>query len=304
MAGALSHFSSKPSLLSLSRSNPNRPSSSYKPMIVTMAHNQSYWASIDADIEVHLKNAIPIRPPLSVFEPMHYLAFAAPRTTAPALCIAACELVGGHRDQAMAAASALHLMHAAAYTHEHLPLTDRPRPKPTVHHAYSPNIELLTGDGIFPFGYELLARHNDVAKNSSDRILRVIIEITRAMGSQGVVDGQYREVQCNQSDGEEPCHVGWIDYVCKKKEGELHACGAACGAILGGGSEEEIERLRKYGLYVGMIQGMVHGVGKNEKESKEVVEGLRELAMKELENFSDRKVESISSLVEANLCNV
>ncbi|KAK6124807.1 hypothetical protein DH2020_041450 [Rehmannia glutinosa] len=235
------------------------------------AQNQSYWVSIEADVETYLKKAIPIRSPESVFEPMHHLTFAAPRTTAPALCVAACELVGGDRSRAMAAASAVHLMHAAAYIHEHLPLTDRPRPKPTVHHKYNPNIELLTGDGIIPFGLELLARSMDLAQNNQDKILRVIIEITRATGSQGV----------------------------QEKEGELHACGAACGAILGGGDEEEIEKLRNFGLYAGMLRGLL---GKNNSGIMEdKIEKLKALALKELESFQGKRTELIASLVEPSL---
>lgn len=147
-----------------------------------------------------------------------------------------------------------------------------------------------------PFGFELLAKSVNA---NADRILRVVMEITRTVGSQGMVDGQYSEVDFLQSDCQE-----LIEYICEKKEGGLHACGAACGAILGGGSEEEIEKLRKYGLYVGMIQGMLYGAGKNEGGKDEIVEKLRVLALKELEYFSSRKVELISSLVEANLCNV
>nr|AKJ26303.1 chloroplast heterodimeric geranylgeranyl pyrophosphate synthase small subunit [Paeonia lactiflora] len=295
MAGALLHINgTKPSLLTLSRSKPHRPLFSYKPMRVSMSHNSSYWATIDSDIEAHLKQAIPVRPPLVVFEPMHHLTFAAPKNTAPALCIATCELVGGHRDQAIAAASALHLIHAAAFTHEHLPLTDRPTPISSrpglIHHAFNPNIELLTGDGIHPFGYELLARSDDPSGDNSDRVLRVIIEITRATGSQGYIDGQYRETLGDVAVN-----------VCEKKEGSLYGCAAACGAILGGGSEEEIEKLRKYGFYVGMIQGMLYGVGRNTKGSMDVVIGLRDLALKELKYFDQAKVEKISGLVEANL---
>ncbi|KAL6975274.1 Transferase of alkyl or aryl groups [Sarracenia purpurea var. burkii] len=307
MVRALSPVPSSPFL---SKSNLCRPSpSSCIPMMVARPNSQSYWTSIEADVEAHLQKAIPIRPPTTVFEPMHYLVFAAPKTKAPALCVAACELVGGHQDQAMAAASALHLMHSAAYTHEHLPLTDKPIPKPTIHHAYGPNIELLTGDGIVPFGFELLARSIKPAQNNSGRILRVIVEITRAVGSQGIVDGQYRQLRRIQSNfnssSDKQYDEEWVEHVLKKKEGEIHACGAACGAILGGGSEEEIERLRKCGLYVGMIQGVMNVVGENEKKGfREVVERLGEMAMKELEIFNGRKVEPISSLIEASLGNV
>lgn len=266
--------------------------------ITMMASYESYWASITADIEAHLKQSIPIRPPLVVFEPMHHLAFpaaAAAKNTAPALCLAACELVGGDRVQAISAASAIHLMHAAAFTHQHLQ-TEKPNSKPMTHHLFGPNIKLLTGDGLIPFGYELLARSDKPGEDNSGQILRVIIEIARATGSQGTIDGQYRENQLTRSNSDESCQADRIDHVLKKKEGELHACGAACGAILGGGSEDEIEKLRRFGLYVGMIKG----VGGEEKNWVQRVEELRELALKELKDFDEVKVRVISSIVEGN----
>ncbi|CAI9784205.1 unnamed protein product [Fraxinus pennsylvanica] len=290
MATGISQFKAKTSLLTHTRRQ--RPEV-HRAVVVSMDRNQTYWATIEADIEAYLKKAIPIRPPVTVFEPMHYLTFAAPRTTAPALCIAACELMGRDRAEAMAAASAIHLMHAAYYAHEHLPITDRPNNKPKIQHKFEPSIELLTGDGMVPFGLELLSRSMDLAENHNpDKILRVIIEITRLTGSQGMVDGLYRELELNGSN---------IEYVCKKKEGELHACGAACGAILGGGAEDEIEKLRKYGLYVGMIQGMQNGVGKDNKGIEEKIEKLKIFALKELESLKGKKIEPISSIVEPSL---
>ncbi|KAL3632793.1 hypothetical protein CASFOL_025777 [Castilleja foliolosa] len=271
----LSHSNHNPKTIhSFSKPNTN----SLTRRVISMAQNQSYWASIDADVQSYLENAIPIRPPESVFEPMHHLTFSAPRTTASSLCVAACELVSGDRSLSMAAASAVHLMHAAAYIHEHLPLTDRPKPKPkpTIQHKYNPNIELLTGDGIIPFGLELLARSMDLAQSNQDRVLRVIIEMSRASGSQGVVDGQYKKLGMDHD----------VEYVCRKKEGELHACGAACGAILGGGTEEEIERLRNFGVYVGTVRGLMEArKSRPEMLLDEKIEKLKGLAVKELECF-------------------
>lgn len=270
------------------------------PTVVAVTGNQSYWASIEADIGTYLKKSIPVRPPETVFEPMHHLTFAAPTTAASALCVAACELIGGDRSQALAAASAIHLMHAAAHAHEHLPLTDGPRPesKPAIQHKFNPNIELLTGDGIVPFGFELLARSIDPARNDNpDRILRVIIEITQASGSQGLIDGLYKEDDIVDQNS----RFEFIEYVCKKKYGEIHACGAACGAILAGGADEEIQKLRNFGLYAGTVRGMV-GM-KNIPEIEKVMRKLKDLALKELEGFNGKKAELISSLVaEPNLC--
>ncbi|OIT29044.1 heterodimeric geranylgeranyl pyrophosphate synthase small subunit, chloroplastic [Nicotiana attenuata] len=268
-------------------------SSCYKPMVVKMGRDQSYWASIESEIEAHLKKVISIRPPESVFEPMHYLTFTTPKSTAPALCVAACELVGGERAQAMAAASAIHLMHVATYTHQHMHGFG-PKPGPAIDHKFGPNIELLTGDGIMSFAIVLLAKAMSPARENSDKILRVITEVTRAVGSQGLLEGQFRAIEWSQSgNGDEEM----LEYVCKKKEGEIHACGAACGAILGDGSDEEVESLRNYGLYVGTIQGMINGVGRNNKNKR--MEELRILAMKELQiRFKGKKVSPIASLIE------
>ncbi|XP_028756709.1 heterodimeric geranylgeranyl pyrophosphate synthase small subunit, chloroplastic-like [Neltuma alba] len=259
---------------------------------ITRAHSSS-WASLQADIEAHLKQAIPMKEPLVVFEPMHHLAFTAPRTTVPALCVAACELVGGHQDRALPAASALLLMQAVAYTHEHLPLTDRPRPKARGHHEYDPNIELLTGDGMIPLAFELLARSDVPTRVDSDRILRVMVEISRAVGSEGLVEGQYRKFVRTQLDGEAN-----IKAEVEKGEGGMHACGAACGAVLGDGSEEEIEKLRNYGLYVGMMQGMMRGAENAEKGLKKELEEIRKVALGELEFFEGRNIEVISRFID------
>ncbi|EYU27343.1 hypothetical protein MIMGU_mgv1a027131mg, partial [Erythranthe guttata] len=264
-------------------------------------NKSAYWASIEADIDTYLKKAIPVNSPASVVGPMHHLIFAAPRTGAAALCVAACELVGGDRRQAMAAAAAVHLMHAAAYTHEHLPLmkTGRPGPEPEIEHKYSPGIELLIGDGLIPLGLGLLAgSFLDRTRNDPDRIVRVMVEITRAVGSQGAVAGLYRKL--GATDGNYYDYEV-MEYVCRKRDGELHGCGAACGAVLGGGAEEEVEKLRKFGVYAGMVRGLTaaaaaaaeknHGV---DLEGK--IEEIKELAMMELKGLRGREIELISSL--------
>lgn len=133
----------------------------------------------------------------------------------------------------------------------------------------------------------------DPTRGNPDRILRVIVEISRASGSQGVVDGQYHELGIDEISTDNEI----VEYVCRKKEGELHACGAACGAILGGGAEEEIEKLRSFGVYAGMVRGMAARNGTEEKMRE-----LKGLALKQLESFRGKKTaELISSLVEPSV---
>lgn len=89
-----------------------------------------------------------------------------------------------------------------------------------------------------------------------------------------------------------PC--AWVSEVCRKKEGGVHGCEGAWGSILGGGNEEEIGKWRRYGVYVGMIEGIMKKVEatkikeETERYLKEI-DVLRELALKEFTHFNQCK---------------
>ncbi|CAK9309609.1 unnamed protein product [Citrullus colocynthis] len=275
--------------------NPVRPAVYFRaPARLTVVMSQispSYWAAINEDIEDHLRRAIPAKDPPAVYEPLGHFVFSAPRNSAPALCIAACELVGGGRDQAIVAATALQLIHAATYTRQYPPLTARAISRAAVvDRVYGPNIQLLTGDGIAPMVFEILAGSCDWSESGSERIRRVMVEMARAMGTEGWIGGQFRGLE----------ETATAEEVSEKTEGRLHACGGACGAILGGGNEEEIEKMRKYGKLVGMVKGMSKNVfgGKENERKKEKIEELKNLAFKELKDFKGENVHEIYGFLD------
>ncbi|KAL0560797.1 hypothetical protein IC582_001210 [Cucumis melo] len=250
----------------------------------------SYWAAINEDIEDHLRRVIPVKDPLAVYEPLGHFILSAPRNSASALCIAACELVGGHRDQAMAAATAIQLIHAATCTHEYPPLTASGTRAAVVERVYKPSIQLMTGDGIAPMGFEILAESCDWSERGSERVRRVMVEVSRAMGTEGWIGGQFRGLD----------EEATVEEVIEKREGGLHACGGACGAIMGGGNEEEIEKMRKYGKLVGMAKGLTKNVfgGKENEKKREKIEELKVLAFKELEGFNGEMVHEIYGFLD------
>ncbi|GJT12620.1 heterodimeric geranylgeranyl pyrophosphate synthase small subunit, chloroplastic-like protein [Tanacetum coccineum] len=133
---ASAHISISRINLSLRSISPRLSSKRRYTTVARVTQNQSYWESIQSDIDSHLKKAIPIP---------------------------------------------IHLMHADMYVHENMLLSDRVEPQPAIPHKSGPKIELMTGDGIMPFGFELLAGSMDPASNNADKILRVIIEISRAI---------------------------------------------------------------------------------------------------------------------------
>lgn len=253
-----------------------------------MSQTQTNWATVNTEVEVHLEKALSGRQPASIYQPMSSLVFKTPRSMAPVLCIAACEAVGGEKEQAIPAASVLHLMHCATYTHEYLQLSDQPRNMPMADHTFGTDIELATADHMVHFGYEILS-----GMDNSDLVLQVIGEVGRAMGSQGMVNGQYLKMMRLEQDGMVD------DEAFEKKGGVLYSCGAVCGGILGGGSEEDIQKLRRFGLCVGMIHNIIaHDVLGKENRLKKLAENLRVLALKELEGMKEKDVESLCSIID------
>lgn len=137
--------------------------------------------------------------------------------------------------------------------------------------------------------------------------VRVVLELARAMGPQGgVVEG----LMMMMSEGE--TYWAW-----ERKGGRMAACGAACGAIVGGGSEEEVERLRRFGVYVGMVNEMMMmmnngtgtgtgtGAGGDQEPNSyvEVIEMLRSLARLELRGFDKERVDDVVGFFQLGKCS-
>ena len=81
---------------------------------------------------------LPVRPShcCSPAAPCRYSLLAGGKRIRPALCLAACELVGGTAEQAMPAACALEMIHTMSLIHDDLPSMDNDdfrRGKPTCH---------------------------------------------------------------------------------------------------------------------------------------------------------------------------
>lgn len=172
----------------------------------------------------------------------------------PVMCVAACELFGGDRTAAFPTACALEMVHAASLIHDDLPcMDDDPsrRGQPANHIVYGEDMAILAGDALFPLGFRHIVSQTPPKLVPAERILRVIVEIARAVGSTGMAAGQFVDLEGGPNA---------IDFVQEKKFGELAQCSAVCGGILGGADDDEIQRLRSYGNAVGVLYQVVDDI--------------------------------------------
>ncbi|CAL1398118.1 unnamed protein product [Linum trigynum] len=224
---------------------------------------QAYWTSLRKEINQKLDQAIPIRYPEKIYEAMRYSTLAeGAKRAPPVMCVAACELFGLNRLAAFPTACALEMVHAASLIHDDLPcMDDAPsrRGQPSNHTVHGVDMAILAGDALFPLGFHHIV--NNTPKNlvPEARILRVVVEIARTVGSTGMAAGQFLDLNSSSA----------IEFIQEKKFGELAQCSAVCGGLLAGAEDEEVERLRRYGRAVGVLYQVVDDILKAKSESRD-----------------------------------
>lgn len=275
---------------------------------------RAYWASYISLIQSDLDAAIPAAYPPRIYESMRYSVLSAgAKRASPIMCIAACELLGGHRSLALPTASALEMVHTASLIHDDLPCMDAAplrRGRPSNHARFGVDLAVLTGDALFPLAFTHVVTHTPASLVPPQATLRVIEEIARAVGPTGMAAGQMLDLS---PGGEED-----VMAVLEKKFGEMAECSAVCGGLLGGAGEEEVGRLRRYGRAVGVLYEVVddvlmEGEGGNGRSGKmrsnasvvramgmerslEIAEELREKAKQELKGFGEEYGERLLPL--------
>lgn len=173
------------------------------------------------------------------------------------------------------------------------------RGQPSNHTVYGVDIAILAGDALFPLGFQHIVSHTPPHLVPEPRVLRVIAEIARAVGSTGMAAGQFLDLE-----GE----PNLVEFVQEKKFGEMSECSAVCGGFLAGADDDEIQSLRRYGRAVGVLYQVVDDIleakaqtprdeEKKKKKGKsyvafygvekavEVAEELRAKAKEELDRF-------------------
>nr|AAG10424.1 GGDP synthase [Tagetes erecta] len=211
--------------------------------------------------------AVPLKDPIKIHESMRYSLLAGGKRVRPVLCIAACELVGGDGLTAMPAACAVEMIHTMSLMHDDLPCMDNDdfrRGKPTNHMVYGEEIAVLGGDAMLSFAFEHMATATKGV--SSDRILRAIGELAKCIGSEGLVAGQVVDICSEGAD----VGLEHLEFIHLHKTAALLEGSVVLGAILGGGSDGEIEKLRKFARSIGLLFQVVDDILDVTKSSEEL----------------------------------
>ena len=212
-----------------------------------------YLTARRSDIDAALLAALPVGPncPAGVADAMRYSVTAGGKRLRPILCLASAEAVGGDSRAAMPAACALEFIHTYSLIHDDLPAMDNDtlrRGQPTLHVVAGEGMAILAGDGLLTEAFALMAREpKSVDPDVLARKVRIIGIIATGAGAAGMVGGQAIDLACVTPDRNgalpAPLDADGLRAMHARKTGALIRASAMSGAVMGGGSNAQIDAI-------------------------------------------------------------
>lgn len=180
--------------------------------------------------------------PQRLYEPIIYSMSGGGKRLRPVLLLLCCEVFGGDVQEALPAAEAVEMFHNFTLLHDDI--MDNAavrRGKPSVQARWGENVAILSGDTMMIYAYRLLG---GVPQDK----LAAVMEVFTPMALQ-VCEGQQYDM-----DFEEQQKVSVAEYMqmIELKTAALLAGSAKIGAILGGASVEECQKIYHFAQELGV----------------------------------------------------
>ncbi len=244
----------------------------------------AYCARLKADVERALDAALPAPPtcPALVAEAMRYSITVGGKRMRPILTLASAEAVAEAngavapehlaeaRRLAMPAACAVEMIHTYSLVHDDLPAMDNDsmrRGQPTLHVVYGDALAILAGDGLLAEAFAILASHpiGDDSPELCVRRLRVVQQMGRAVGAAGMVGGQAVDLECaglvkRPDGGRLTLDEHGLRDMHARKTGVLLRASAVSGAIMAGGTSEQVAALDAFASELGVVFQIVDDI--------------------------------------------
>ena len=211
---------------------------------------RNYLKEHQIQVEAKLQSLVPAQPgPLAqVMESMRYSLFAGGKRLRPILLMAAADAVGADGNRFLQSACALEMIHTYSLIHDDLPAMDDDdyrRGRLTNHKVFGEGMAILAGDGLLTLAFETLISQQGV---TPDVLVRVTREVAQAAGPSGMVGGQAIDLG---SEGQQPS-PDVMKLMHRLKTGALFRASLRAGAMLGGGSDEDVRGLTDYAEQFGL----------------------------------------------------
>lgn len=251
----------------------------------------------------------------TIMEAMNYSLKAGGKRLRPILTLESCKAVGGNEEDAIPFAMAIEMIHTYSLIHDDLPALDNDdlrRGQPTNHKVFGDAMATLAGDALLNYAFEVMLS-SSIDKDDANKYLKAINEIAKHAGIYGMIGGQVVDVESQNKTIEKEK----LDFIHMNKTAAMIVGCMRAGAIIGNASDDELERITKYGKNIGLsfqiVDDILDIVGDETKLGKPIgsdianhkstypsllgLEKSRQIA-KELINEGKNSLEGLSSEVD------
>ena len=216
-----------------------------------------------------------------LYDPLGAFAENAGKRHRPLICMLAAQAVGGTFESAISAAAAIEHFQSAALIHDDIADHGKlRRGKPCMYLTDGEGIAINCGDLALSLVTGTVLDDASLTSDVKIRLLHELVDMTtRTIEGQALDLGWVRDERFDLTVN---------DYLTMATLKTAHYSGAtplACGAIIGGGTEEQIAALREFGLHTGLAfqiqDDLLNLIGREAAKEKDfrtdITEGKRTL---------------------------
>jgi geranylgeranyl diphosphate synthase type II len=203
---------------------------------------------IEACLEGYLGGE-PAHPPV-IHQAMYYAVMNGGKRLRPIMVLGAAQIAGAKPECVMPTACAIEMIHSYSLVHDDLPAMDNDdfrRGKPTCHRVFGEANAILTGDALLTAAFEVMASNAEIEGIGLQDVVRVIKEVSHAVGSQGMIGGQVLDL-----GGDDKLTPTDLTLLHNLKTGELFKASLRAGAILSKLEDKGLEALTGYAINFGL----------------------------------------------------
>ncbi len=178
----------------------------------------------------------------TLYQPISYALASGGKRLRPSLLLMAADAFGEKASDAFAPAAGIEVFHNFTLLHDDvMDNSDTRRGRQSVFAKWGLNTAILSGDTMLTLATQLIS-------NVEDRLLRAVLDAFNAMAIR-VYEGQRLDMDFETSDT-----VTLDDYIrmIMDKTGSLIGASAKIGALIGGASEKDAEKMYEYGMMLGV----------------------------------------------------
>ncbi len=193
---------------------------------------------------------------------MNQAVFSGGKRWRTLLLVATYEMLTGMKknrnlDNVLAAASAVEIMHNAAFVHDDLPCVmnrKERRGSSSTHIQYGNATAILAGDALYTLAFEALGQISDPAKGI--QAVRILASYTH---SYGMIGGQAIAL----SNKRKQMKINTLRYIDAKKTGALLQASADIACLLANADENTRQIMNNYALNLGLAYCMIDDIAED-----------------------------------------